>query len=429
MLRTKLFSLHKLAAAVCVLFAGMAWAATPMFQVIHTFQGTPDGANSWAQVAVDSSGNVYGTTTEGGASGNGCVYELSPPVSGGAWTETVIYSFQGGTADGRFPSSGLVIDNSGNLFGTTYAGGAQNLGLVFELSPPAQSGAAWTETILYNFISANHHTTGSGGNALLLKGNSIFGSTLYGGLGNGNVFEMQKGSTGTWVEEGLYEFNGGTDGQQVEYEGAPLVADSAGNLYGTTSSGGLYGSGTAFEVSPPAVKGGRWTQAVLYSFAAYPTDASEPTGGLILDSAGNLYGAAGGGSNSQGVVFELSPPASEGASWTESILYNFAGGATDGSAPTAGVVQDPAGNLFGVTYTGGPGNCSFGHSKSGCGTVYELSPSIGGTWTETLLRSFSGSSDGEFPYGGLTIDRYGRLYGTTQDGGAKGFGTVFRILP
>jgi uncharacterized repeat protein (TIGR03803 family) len=429
MLRTRLSSHYKLAAAVCILFAGTAWAAGPTFQVIHTFEGTPDGANSWAQVAVDAVGNVYGTTTEGGARGNGCVYELSPPVPGGAWTENVIYSFQGGTADGRFPSSGLVIDNSGNLFGTTFVGGAQNLGLVFELSPPTQSGGAWTETVLYSFTSTNNQTTGYGGNQLLLKGNSIFGSTLYGGLGNGNVFEMQKGSAGSWAEEGLYEFTGRPSGEQVEYEGAALVADGAGNLYGTTSSGGIYSAGSIFEVSPPAVKGGRWTQKEVYSFGGYGTDAVGVTGGVVLDSAGNLYGAAGGGTNSLGAVFELSPPATAGAPWTESILYNFKGGATDGSAPYAGVVRDPAGNLFGVTYTGGPGNCSFSPSNSGCGTVYEISSSTGGTWTETLLHTFSGSSDGQFPYGGLTIDRHGRLYGTTQDGGAKGFGTVFRVLP
>ena len=425
MLRARLFSLYQLAAAVCVLFAGIAWAAGPTFQVIHTFKGSPDGANSWAQVAIDAAGNVYGTTTAGGTSGKGCVYELSPPVSGGAWTESIIYSFRGGTADGRFPSSSLVIDKSGNLFGTTYAGGAQDLGLVFELSPPTQSGGVWTETILYTFTTVNGQTTGGGGNALLLKGKLIYGSTLYGGKGNGNVFGMQMGSAGTWVEEGLYEFTGGADGEQVEYEGAPLVADSAGNLYGTTSSGGLYGAGSVFEVSPPAVKGGRWTQTVLYTFGAYATDGAGVTGGVGLGwkplrRSGRRFQFA-------GVVFELSPPATQGAPWTESILYNFAGGATDGSGPYASVVRDPAGNLYGVTYTGGPGNCNF--NGPGCGTVYELSPSSGGTWTEKLLHTFGWYTDGGFPYGGLTIDRHGTLYGTTQDGGAKGFGTVFRMLP
>jgi uncharacterized repeat protein (TIGR03803 family) len=431
MLRARLLSLWKpLARSLFFLAVGPAFAAGPIFQVIHTFTGSPDGGNPWAQLASDASGNLYGTAVDGGAFGHGYVYELSPPASGGPWTETILYSFQSGT-DGSFPSSGLTIDRSGNLFGTTWTGGAQNLGVVFELSPPAQSSAPWTEAVIYTFISSNRQSTGAGGNALLLgRGGLIFGSTVYGGLGNGNIFEMKSQTGGSWLEQTLYKFTGGAGGLQVEYQGSPLVADTNGNLYGTTSNGGAFSSGTVFELSPPLTQNGRWTQTVLYSFGAYPTDGLAPTGGVVLDSSGNLYGAAlagGTGSGSQGVVFKLSAPAIAGQPWTETILHNFVGGSTDGSAPYAGVVLDKSGNIYGVTYTGGPGSCIFNYP--GCGTVFEVSSSADGTWTEKLLHTFDGTTDGEFPYGGLTIDRMGRLYGTTTSGGSKNFGTVFRVLP
>ena len=268
-------------------------------------------------------------------------------------------------ANGGYPEAGLISDSQGNLYGTTNRGGASNAGTVFELTPPAIAGGAWTETV-------------------------------------------------------LHAFTGGSDGGNPE---AGLIADSQGNLYGTTYQGGASGYGTVFELTPPAIAGGAWTETVLHAFAA-GSDGAFPAAGLIADSKGNLYGTTigGGGSNAgAGTVFELMPPAIAGGAWTETVRHAFTAGG-DGGYPAAGLIADSKGNLYGTT-TGGGG------SGYGPGTVFELTPPANNfeVWREAVLYAFTGGSDGGNPAGALIVDSNGNLYGTTYIGGASGHGTVFEL--
>jgi len=411
--------------ALIVLAFTAASAAQATFGVLHSFGSTGDGTAPWGRLIGDKQGNLYGTTSSGGAFGGGSVFKLSPPSGAGGWTETILYSFPRSSSDYESPESGLVFDTVGNLYGTTFAGGVSNSGSIFELSPPALSGGAWTETTLFKFST----TTGLGPGGLLRSAAGIlYGTTLWGE----NVYELKPPAVpgGPVKEKTLFTFNSGSNGLEPMYEGSALVSDKAGNLYGTTADGGAFGAGEVFELSPPATLGGPWTETVLYSLGAYPTDSIVSTGGLVIDAAGNLYGtglAGGTSANAAGTVFQISPPAGPGLPWTETILHNFTGGATDGSAPYAGLVMDKAGNLYGVTYTGGPGNCYFNYP--GCGTVFELSPSGGGTWTEAILHTFNGTTDGEFPYAGLMITAGNHLLGANSSGGAHGYGTIFEVVP
>jgi len=218
-------------------------------------------------------------------------------------------------------------------------------------------------------------------------------------------------------EKVLYSFAGGSDGSYPE---AALVADGAGNLYGTTSQGGSSncsaGCGTVFQLTPPTTQGAQWTETVLYRFAG-GSDGAAPASNLIFDAAGNLYGTTNGGGNvsSGGTVFQLTPPLAQGGAWTETVLYRFAGG-RDGKTPLAGLVFDQAGNLYGTTLFGGTANA---------GTVFELMPPAtqGGAWTETVLHTFGHGNDGLDPEAGLILDNAGALYGTTITG------TVFKLTP
>jgi uncharacterized repeat protein (TIGR03803 family) len=395
--------------------------AQSRFQVLHTFVSSShgDGIGPWGHLTSDHLGNLYGTTVGGGTSNYGTVYELSPPSTiGGAWTETLLYSFPGSSTNQQGPQGNLVFDTAGNLFGTTFWGGSNNNGTIFELSPA--TGSAWTEKTLFRFSGTNGANPGG-----LYRAHSgvLYGTTLWGE----NAYQLRPPTTagGNWVEKVLFTFNGTTDGEEPLYEGDALIADKAGNLYGTTIFGGIFGCGTAFELSPPASGTGSWTETVIHDFDCDTNDFGT-TGALVMDSAGNLYGAASGGAYILGDIFELSPPTIPGQPWTEKILYSFQGG-SDGSAPYAGLVMDKAGNLYGTTYTGGKGPCSF--NRPGCGTVFEVSPQSDGTWTERVLHQFKGS-DGQFPYAGLMIDGSGRLFGVTSEGGGtNAFGTAFEILP
>jgi hypothetical protein len=236
----------------------------------------------------------------------------------------------------------------------------------------------------------------------------------------------------------IYTFKGGSDGA---YPVAPLVADAKGNLYGTTGAGGAgpncvgdEGCGTVFELIAPSSPSGQWREAVLYAFTG-GSDGAFPRGGLIFDSAGNLYGTTlwGGDLNNTfcvdgtglslgcGVAFELSPPARPGQAWTEAVLHAFELGGTDGAYPDSSLVLDGSGNFFGTAESG--------NLVSNGGVVFELSPAVGGTWTESILYSFTCGSDGCVPSGPLSFDRYGNLYGTTSQGGENNYGAVFQLVP
>ena len=233
------------------------------------------------------------------------------------------------------------------------------------------------------------------------------------------------------LEKVIYSFQGGNDGIQPE---GGLIADRNGNLYGTTQVGNglngcISGCGTVFELSPPSVPGGSWTETILYRFQAGDDDGAAPSGSLLMDASGNLYGVTAGTTNS-GTVFELSPPVSEGGAWTEKILYLFPPTDTSkGADPYGDLVFDRKGNLYG-TASGGTHLCPVGEANGGCGVVFELSPSTdtSARWQEKVLHNFSRhETDGFQPRAGLAVDRDGTLYGTTFYGGLNGGGTVFQM--
>lgn len=336
-------------AAALTALASLDTADASKFQILHKFIAGSDGANPVAGLIADSSGNLYGTT-EAGGSGNclggcGTVFKVAPDG-----TETVLYAFTHGS-DGGYPSGGLIEDSAGNLYGM--AGGGSN--------------------------------------------------------GAGTIFKLASDGTLTV----LYAFAGGSDGSDPR---AGLIKDKGGNFYGTTYGGGSYNAGTVFRLAPDG------TETVLHSFGD-ANDGCLPVAGVIRDKAGNLYGTTEGTSTSQrdcaseyGTVFRI---ASDG---TESVLYSFGRG-IDGGAPNAGLIMDSAGDLYGTTGEGGDTNCN---PPIGCGTVFQLAPD----GTKTVLYAFTGY-DGRGPSGGLVKDKAGNLYGTTVNGGTQmcRCGTAFRLAP
>ena len=393
-------------------------AAAQAERVLHSFNNNgKDGVAPYAGLIVDAAGNLYGTTHVGGAYGGGTVFELSPKAGGG-WTETVIYAFGNGT-DGVFPSGSLIRDALGSLYGTTSQGnGAYSGGTAFQLTPTA--GGGWTETVIHVFGNGTDGARPIGSLIFDASGN-LYGTTTLGGAQNlGTVFELAPAAGGGWTESVLHAFANLSNGFNPV---GGLVFDTAGNLYGTTFLGAV-----AFELRPTA--GGSWEGGVIHFFSNLK-DGFNPNGSLIFDASGNLYGTAGsGGANpcggaGCGTVFELSPRS--GGGWTEKILHSFNNNGTDGYTPSDSVIFDAAGNLYGVTGSGGNNtNCGNGAS---CGTAFELVPTASGHWREKILHNFSNDGkDGTVPQGRLLL-KGGSLYGTTIGGGTYGYGTVFVIKP
>jgi uncharacterized repeat protein (TIGR03803 family) len=392
--------------AILMLITG---ASAQTGTILYSFTGSKDGANPKSRLVLDKNGNLYGTTTAGGANGQGEVFELTPSSRGG-WLVKVLYSFQG-SADGSLPAAGVIFDQKGNLYGTLYNGGALGHGAVFELSPA--TGGGWTKKLLYSFSGANDGGQPVG--ALVLdKAGNLYGTTPLDGLyGQGVVYQLKPNSDGTWTETVLHAFvsQTTTDGQGPA---GSLAIDKAGNLYGVTVQGGTASLGTVFEVSP--VSGGGWTESVLYSFLGNNDGAGPATSDVITNTAGTvLFGTTTtGGSANDGTVFEMKKT---GNGWKEKVLYTFPGGANGGN-PYAGVIRDAAGNLYGTTASG-----VFGAG----GVVFELTPGTGGTWTETVLYTVDGPGNGS--YAGLVFDAAGNLYGTTEFGGPQLAGDVFQVTP
>jgi len=488
--------------------AGGQWTET----VLYNFQGNTDGSAPESSLIFDGAGNLYGTTYAGGGVGTctdggcGTAFELSP-ASTGQWMETVLWRFTGATdgsnpssgllldaagqligetyfasssaengtayaltsiggqwslsslsnfpsTDGEYPTAGLVADRAGNLYGTTAFGGSLGLGAVFELSPTPSGG--WGEKIIYSFVNGAQHSfraQSPSGLVVDAKGN-LYGENETGGqFGSGTVYELSPSSGGVWTEKTLYTFKGGTSGNGPL---GGLVMDSSGNLYGTAEFGGLgsvqgqllTGNGIVFELSP--VTNGGWSQRVIYQFAGYPSDGSQPQAGLIFDKMGNLYGTTlqgGAGDCTKldgadpkpvvgcGTAFEL---IEEAGVWRENLQYSFLGSRQDGEFPFAGLVFDKSGNLFGTTSAGGSGigctSCSKGSPAicSSCGTVFELSPAVSSGWTEQLLFSFPDTVGGFAPLGNLIVNDSGVLYGTTSQklgACAEPCGTAFSLAP
>jgi uncharacterized repeat protein (TIGR03803 family) len=335
-------------------------------------------------------------------------------LAASAWasTETVLYSFASQTGDGYYPYAGLIADKSGNYYGTTYDGGEHSsYGAVFELSP---SGSGWTETTLYSFGAAPDGYYPYGGLVMDKTGN-LYGATYYGGSsGYGIVYEL-KHSGSTWTEQILYNFTD-TNGDGANPL-SQLSFDAKGNLYGTTEHGGK-GYGTVYQLKP--AKGGKWTESVLYAFAGGATDGYYPQlGALLVAKGGYFYGTTlyGGSSYNAGTVYELFE--ARGV-WVEKVIYAFTGGKA-GEYLYDGVAIDKNGTLYGTAYQGGANNY---------GAVYRLTQAKNKSWTHLTLYSFAaGADDGAYPYGGVTLDAKGDIFGTTYQGGQGNAGSVFELKP
>jgi len=426
------------------MLACVAVAQAATFTTLYSFQGSPDGAMPQAGAVADTGGNLYGTTYAGGSNNDGTVFELFPPSSSGeAWTETILYSFQG-TPDGFNPIGALTFGASGVLFGTTVRGGSGTNagGTVFELTPPSTPGATWTETILHSFKGGGNHGVAAGapsGALLMTPAGRLFGTTggscLLAIRQPSTAFELvpPAASGGAWTEFPIYNFQLASGVGCAPVDG---VISQGGALYGTSAFGGSFNDcsfgscGTAYELTPPATPGSTWTGTALHTFTG-PPDGALPHGPLTPGPGGVFYGSTGeGGAGSAcvtdhvsrgcGAIFQLTPPATPGGAWTETILYSFTGASGDGAKPQGSMVLAANGSLYGTTVDGG---------GAGEGVVFELSPPTvpGGAWTETVQHRFSGA-DGSTP-NGLTHGPGGVLYGTTQGGGTHGAGTVFSITP
>jgi len=433
--------------AALLVFTAYASAETPrpILRTLYSFTGGSDGGQPAATVIV-SGGVLYGTTLYGGTSDYGVVYALTEPASpGGAWTETTLYNFAGGN-DGAYPNANVVMGKDGILYGTTGGPGSLNtLGAVYSLTPPTSPGAPWTEATLYSFSGPSDGENpvapvaiGSGPSGYPM----LFGTTGFGGgcpanaWGCGTVFSLTPpagapAGGGVWPEAVLHYFDH-LDGQRLPGDGSHPVAGVAigqgGVLFGTTCDGGTNGYGTVFSLGSPESPGGAWNETIIHNFTG-SGDGSGPCGGLVFGKDGLLYGATEyGGIAGAGTVFSITPPSARGGAWTETVLYNFAGG-SDGQAPSAGVVIGQDGVLYGTTSQGGirKSSCVFG---SGCGTLFSLTPpaSAGGAWTKATLYRFTGGSDGWGPDGGVFITKGGLLLGATEFGGSCQFcGTVFAL--
>ena len=419
-LRTAVASLA-LAILLTVIYSPAAHAQT--FTTLHGFSGMPDGAMPIGGLTMSASGDLYGTTEYGGAEGWGMVFKLVH--TGGTWIMHPLYSFPSiyhqGANDGAAPTAGVTIGPDGNLYGTNTGGsGSSNYGTVFKLSPPASvcksTLCPWTETILYRFTGGSDGGVPSGpvifDSAGNLYGNAQTGGVTCGqGYSCGVVYKLTR-SGSSWTESVLHAFSGSPDGANP---GGALVFDRPGNLYGTCN-GGSVNDGAVFQLSP---SGSGWTENIIHSFD-YFDDGGGPQGGVIFDNAGNLFGTTAFAPLGNGTVFELTP---SGGQWTFNQLYSFTSGQTGLPGPLGPLAMDASGNLFGMTFEGGIGNCLYS-----CGTVFKLAPSAG-AWVYTLLHEFSGGTDGGLPYDGVILDRNGDLYGTASMGGARGQGTVFELTP
>ena len=418
-----------LTALVGVAGLGAAPAATTNYQTLYNFPATPttDGSGPQGDLVMDASGNLYGTTQYGGAKGFGAVFELSPPTqSGGPWRETLLYSFRGsgsGAGDGAYPVAGLVwFWRNGNLWGVTSQGGPGNSGTVFELIP--EGGGKWREHILYKFTGGADGGYPLGPVVRDSKGH-LFGTTSNSYGTYGAVFELSPPSQAgaAWAFNVIHGFtNANGDGMSPQ---AGVIVQN-GVVAGTTNMGGAYGHGIAYELTPPSQSGGPWTEKVLWSFGGYSGDVQNPSSNLIVDTLtgfkGRLYGTTTYGAVWGGGVFMLVPPGKTlPPTWKERVIHPFAAG-SDGAFPTFGsVLMDASGNLYGMTAE--YGGC-------GGGALYKLTrPASGSVWTSTVMHSFGCGSDGAKPMGGLIKDAKGNLYGMTSAGGLNGGGTVFELTP
>lgn len=391
-----------------------------------------DGDMPFGGVLKDHRGTFYGVTSFAGANWHGTVFKLVFHEDTDRRKLEVLYSFcpQSGCSDGDAPNSPLIMDVAGNLYGTAGSGGANGGGVVFELMPNAKH-EEWTFKVLHDFCAEGGTDCTDGKNpfdsgvtyagaapdALYDGVSPLYGATAYGGNGGGVVYELKNEVT-QWRYGVLHRFCPPSKCSDGATPDAPLLVDAAYKIYGTTVAGGPRDKGTVFELIPNAARTD-WSQAVLYNFCSRHAcaDGASPRAGVMKDASGNLYGTAeGGGAQNRGVVFKLAPGRLK---WHESVLYSFCALVIciDGAGPSAGVLMDAAGNLYGTTVYGGD------HQQ---GAVFKLSETL------EVLHSFCAEADctdGWVPRGGVTMDGSGNLFGVTQLGGTNGGGTVYRLSP
>lgn len=398
--------------------AEVARPASPYkYKALHDFCRAfdcPDGLAPNGDLIFDAAGNLYGTTFGGGdfspcqAVGCGTVFQLSPEGNG-TWKHTILHEFH--SEFEAQPSAGLVMDAAGNLYGPIACAGG--CGAVFELS--RQGNGPWRFATIFTFTGKNGLDPQA--HLILDAAGNLYGTTVEGGnatcsSGCGTVFELSPKANGAWKLTTLFKFNG-TNGASPY---APLIFDAAGNLYGTTAGGGNTaacsgGCGTVFELSPNAHRA--WKHRALFKFNG--TNGAGPEGGLVFDSTGNLFGTTQvGGKFNIGTVFKLSPEGN--GTWKHTTLLAF--DIQNGSFPTAGLIFDAAGNLYGNAQDGG----------FGVGIVYRLSPKDNGTWKETTLLTFN-DENGSQPVGDLLLDAAGNLYGSAYLAGKHSGGVVFELSP
>ena len=437
-------------ALICGLLASTSSSSAQSESVIYNF----DCYHYWVKGCapsgnlVEQNGVLFGVNDSGGVGsaqgidGNGVVYALTPPTTpGGQWSDLVLYQFPRGVRGiPPAPSPSLLAGANNTLYGTTGSGGPLGYGTVYSLAPPANRGAPWIATTLYNFNGASHVLQPNGG---LIADSS---GTLYGTAAQGDapcpmppfntnlcggIFSLSPPSTpgGAWTERRLYSFsNVGTDGY---FPNGPLLLGKNGVLYGTTQGGGgitaqdcPQGCGVVYSLTPPASSGGAWTEQILYRFTG-KLDGTVPLGPLIADKSGRLFGTCSGGGDNNvifgGTAFELTPPATPGGPWTEHTIWTFGVAAGDGQVPGLGLTQGN-GVFYGVTGAIGGANQ----------VVFQLTPPsvLGNPWTETILHTFPDSAtDGYAPSSGLLLTQSGTLYGTTSAGGAINQGTAYEVTP
>jgi len=374
------------------------------------------GGNLSGGLTLDADGNLYGANCAAGPYEDGTIFELSRKDK---WAMTALHTFDG--SDGACPNGGLIFDPAGNLYGTTGQGGLYRKGEIFEMTP-GRGPAAWTFTVLYSFCEEYGCPDGAPPNAGVVqdaKGN-LYGTATGGGSnGGGVVYELSPGNGG-WTYTVLHNFgpeNGHGDGASPT---DALTLDSSGSLYGTTGGGGKYAGGTVFKLRYVS---GNWKENLLYSFCetGFPCkDGAGPTASVVFDASGSLYGTAAGGKNSCGeancgVVFKLTQK--RGGGWKEAVVHNFKLGKNGYYTSSHGrLVFDLAGNLYGTTALGGLNACS-----GGCGVVYELKPRVHGDWRYSVLHRFN-AADGGYPDGGLVLDNKANLYGNA-------YAVVFEVTP
>ncbi len=410
-----------LLAFVWVFLAVMSLAVSAQtLTTIHQFGAVAgDGASPSGGLVSDGAGNYYGVTLTGVTRNQGTVFQLTAPaIPGGTWTETILWNF-GGPNDGLYPEGGLVRDKRGNLYGETGSGGSASCycGIVFKLKPPTAQGGAWTERVMHRFAGGNDGYAPAHGLTLDSAGN-VYGVSVFGGVyGCGIAFKIASVGSG-FAETIIYSF--GSSSADPMFPSGPLLLASNGVMFGVAYSGGVSQIGAVYTLTPPASGAGTWTRSTLYSFPGGDAGC-DPEGNLVKDVSGNIYGiAAYSCSISAGVFFRLAPPVGGSTMWTESVLYPF-GSNESGSMPSL-YLDTKSSTFYGTLQSGG--------ALSG-GEIIKIAPPAiaGGVWSETVLYNFdglSGSSDVN-PGGPLVQDANGLLYGLTGFGGAGG--SAFSITP